>query len=348
MIKINKAFKAAVLFEQKKKLKVIDIKLPDQLVKGQLVIKVIKAAICGAQIGEIKGIKGHDKWLPHCMGHEGYGIVIDKHKSVKKVEINDYVIMHWRKGSGINAAVPQYKSNYGIINAGQVTTFQEYAVVSENRVTKVKKIKKNLEFLAPLLGCAISTSWGILNNELNINKKSKNLIFGAGGVGTTIALLLKILCSDTTIIIDRHQRKSSYMKKIGLNFLNIKRIKKLKNYLFDNVIDTTGNTKVISLGFGLLGRNGKLMLVGQPKKNTSLIIKDPLRLFNPPNENIKILSSDGGNFNPDKHMKFIYKILNENVFKFKKIVTHTIKLNQINEGIDYINKGKAIRVVVNI
>ena len=32
---------------------------------------------------EIDGKRGKDKWLPHLLGHEGSGIVIDKHKSVK-------------------------------------------------------------------------------------------------------------------------------------------------------------------------------------------------------------------------------------------------------------------------
>ena len=59
----GKTFKAAVLFKQNKKLKVIDIRLPSRLKKGQVLVKVISASICGAQIGEIKGNKGPDKWF---------------------------------------------------------------------------------------------------------------------------------------------------------------------------------------------------------------------------------------------------------------------------------------------
>ena len=40
--------------------------------------------------------------------------------------------MHWRKGSGIEAKPPSYDSKFGKINAGQVTTFQEYSI-PENR-----------------------------------------------------------------------------------------------------------------------------------------------------------------------------------------------------------------------
>ena len=104
------------------------------------------------------------------------------------------MILHWRKGSGLNAKPANYLSKkYGQINAGQVTTFQEYAVVSENRVTKVKLINNKNKFLAPLLGCAIPTSWGIINKELKIKKNDNVLILGAGGIGTTIFNYLKLI-----------------------------------------------------------------------------------------------------------------------------------------------------------
>lgn len=347
MVKLNKPFKAAVLFKQKKPLKVIKLQLPRSLERGQVLVKVLSAAICGAQIGEIKGIKGPDKWLPHCMGHEGYGLVVSKHKSVKNVKKNDYVIMHWRKGKGIDAKPPSYLSEYGKINAGQVTTFQEYSIVSENRVTRVKKINEKYKFLMPLLGCAIPTSWGIIKNELNILTKQRSLIIGAGGVGSSIALILKVLGSKGDCITDKFNKKN-FVKKLDINFINFNAVKKIKVGEFDNIIDTTGNTKVMELAFDLLGKNGKLMLVGQPKRNSLLNLRDPLKLFNPPCENIKILTSDGGLFEPSHQMKVIYDLLKNNLYKFKKIVTNRIKLEDINKGIKLINNGTALRVSIDI
>jgi len=135
------------------------------------------------------------------------------------------------------------------------------------------------------------------------------------------------------------------LEKLGINFINIKDIRKHK-LIVDNVIDTTGNTKLISLGFDLLGKKGKLILVGQPKKNEILKIKDPLRLFNPPSDHIKISTSDGGLFDPKKQMKTIYDLMFKNLKSFKFIISHTIKLSEINTGIKFIEKGKAIRVAI--
>jgi len=344
----SKTFKAAVLFKQNKKLKVIDIRLPSRLKKGQVLVKVISASICGAQIGEIKGNKGPDKWLPHCMGHEGYGLVIHKNKSVKTVKKGDHVIMHWRKGSGINAKPPIYNSKFGNINAGQITTFQEYSVVSENRLTKINKISKKNHLIAPLLGCAIPTSWGILNNELKINSNQKYLIFGAGGIGINIALFAKLYKVKNLLVIDRHENKKKYLNKIKVKFLNIKKLDKIKNNKYDKVIDTTGSTNIISKAFNYVDKNGQFLLVGQPKKNSILRLKDPLKLFNPPSDNIKIFTSDGGLFEPQKHMNKIVKIFNLNKFKFKNLVSHTVSLDEINKGIYLVMKGKAARVSIRL
>ena len=79
-------FKAAVLFKQKKKLEIINIEFNNKLKRGQIAVKLKYSGVCGSQIGEIEGIKGKDKYLPHLLGHEASGIVIEKHKSVKSVK----------------------------------------------------------------------------------------------------------------------------------------------------------------------------------------------------------------------------------------------------------------------
>ena len=51
------------------------------------------------------------------------------------VNIGDKVVLHWKKGTGIEANTPKYKWQGKLLNAGWVTTFNNYAVVSENRLT---------------------------------------------------------------------------------------------------------------------------------------------------------------------------------------------------------------------
>ncbi len=121
-------FKAAVLVENRKPL-VIDTIETSPLQFGQVLVKLFCSSICGAQLNEIDGIKGKDSFLPHLLGHEGTGEVLEYGEGVTTVAQGNRVVLHWRKGSGIHAPTPKYKSNkLGTVNAGWVTTFNEYTM----------------------------------------------------------------------------------------------------------------------------------------------------------------------------------------------------------------------------
>jgi len=100
-LKIKK-FKAAILEELKSPLVVAEIDLPEKLSFGQVLVKVHYSGICGAQINEIEGVKGPDKFLPHLLGHEGSGSVIEIGEGVKNVKPGDKVVMHWRQSKASN------------------------------------------------------------------------------------------------------------------------------------------------------------------------------------------------------------------------------------------------------
>jgi S-(hydroxymethyl)glutathione dehydrogenase/alcohol dehydrogenase len=69
--------KAAILVETNQPLVVADIEPPRELSFGQVLVKIHYSGICGAQINEIEGAKGPDKFLPHLLGHEGSARVLD-------------------------------------------------------------------------------------------------------------------------------------------------------------------------------------------------------------------------------------------------------------------------------
>ena len=60
-----KSTKAAILVKQRKPLLIERIELPEKLLDGQVLVKIFYSGICGSQLGEIDGIKGKDKFLPH-------------------------------------------------------------------------------------------------------------------------------------------------------------------------------------------------------------------------------------------------------------------------------------------
>ncbi len=142
----------AVLVEINHPLEVCDIEVP-RLDVGQVLVQVAASGICGKQIDEITG-RRPDPYLPHLLGHEGGGVVLEVGPGVRKVKPGDRVVLHWIKGSGIDSATPKFrlKGTGTPINAGCVTTFSDVTIASENRLTK---IGDHVGFdVAALLGCA--------------------------------------------------------------------------------------------------------------------------------------------------------------------------------------------------
>ena len=104
-------FKAAVLKKQKEKLRLINDLKPPKLKAGQVLVKLAYSGVCHSQIMEIDGLRGEDSYLPHLLGHEGSGIVVDRGEGVTKVKKDDAVVLGWIKGSGIEAGGCCYEHN---------------------------------------------------------------------------------------------------------------------------------------------------------------------------------------------------------------------------------------------
>ncbi|MEE8530958.1 MAG: alcohol dehydrogenase catalytic domain-containing protein, partial [Hyphomicrobium sp.] len=75
---------AAILVEIGQPLVLVELEIPS-LKPGQVLVEVAYSGACGTQVMEVRGYKGEDKWLPHCLGHEGTGTVLDVGSAITKV-----------------------------------------------------------------------------------------------------------------------------------------------------------------------------------------------------------------------------------------------------------------------
>ena len=273
----KREIKAAILSEQKKDLIVDTIYMPEKLKVGQVLIKVLYSGICGSQLGEIDGVKGEDKFLPHLLGHEGSGIVELVGPGVKTVKEGDTVVLHWKKGDGIQSEPPVYKWKGRNLNAGWVTTFNEFAIVSENRCTSIPEDISKKD--AALFGCAVTTGFGVVENNAQIKMGESVVVFGAGGIGLNIVQAAKLVSAYPIIGVDLHQNRLDLAKQLGAThtinsskgdfYDQLKSI--LKNRPLDVFIDNTGIPEIIQMGYDLVNYQGKVVLVGVPKKELILI-----------------------------------------------------------------------------
>ena len=125
--------KAAVLYQIGQPLVVEDgVEIPP-LGWGQVLVSLFFSGVCHSQLMEAKGRRGADPFIPHLLGHEGSGRVEKIGPGVSKVRPGDLVILGWIKASGLDGGGVRYRCGDVILNAGGVTTFNDYAIVSENR-----------------------------------------------------------------------------------------------------------------------------------------------------------------------------------------------------------------------
>lgn len=334
--------KAAILQKINKPLIIEEIECTPLKV-GQILVKNIVSGLCGAQLHEIRGHKGNEKFLPHLMGHEGCGIVEEIGAGVSKVKVGDKVVMHWRQGSGIESDFPNYIFNQKVISSGKVTTLSEYSIVSENRLTPVPKDTPS-EFCA-ILGCALTTALGIIDNEVDIKFGESVAIIGCGGVGLNLIQGAFMKNAYPILAIDNNSSKKELCLKSGASQF-IERINELDNESIDIIIDTTGIPFVINQAVTKLSSHGRMILVGQPAPGQGIELMNALSLFNGIGKTIK--ATQGGKTNPTIDIPRYVKLQQKGLLNVNYLFTHRFKLDDVNDAFSLLQKGDAGRILIDI
>ena len=340
--------KAAILNKSKEPLVVADIDLPKKLDVGQVLVKLVYSGICGAQINEIDAMKGPDNFLPHLLGDEGSGIVEEIGQGVSTVSVGDHVVLHWRPSKGIQSPTPKYTWGEKQVNAGWITTFNDKAVISENRLTV---IPKDFDMrLAPLFGCAVTTAFGVVNNDAKIKVGQSVLIFGIGGVGLNIAQAASMVSANPIVGVDLLENKLEMGKNFGLTHTILGGSKnyenKIKNIIGENgadiVIETTGNSRIIEQAYNLTHPDGKTILVGVPNKG------DDVSIYTLPLHFNKILTgSHGGDSIPDIEIPRYIRLIEAGKMNLNDLITHEFSLDKINEALDLFRSGEGGRILIS-
>ncbi len=339
---IPKTMKAAILQELNTPLIVDDVELPAVLLPGQVLVKVFYSGICGSQIGEINGIKGEDKFLPHLLGHEGAGEVVETGPGVRLISSGDKVVLHWRKGAGLDASPPVYTWKGKKLNAGFVTTFNQYAIVSENRLTLLPE-GMPME-IGPLMGCAVTTGLGVINNNAKVRIGESVVVLGAGGVGLNMVQGAQMCSAYPVVAVDIHENRLEMAVKFGASHVinthgTTDFVTKIKEIVgapgADVVIDNTGNTEMISLAYSLTKQDGRTILVGVPKKGDNISIYSLELHFDK-----TISGSHGGETEPAKDIPRYGRLYKNKKLNLDELITDRYSLDEINLAIERMKTGE--------
>ena len=341
--------RAAVLYELNTPLRIEEVELPE-LRPGQVLVQVAYSGVCHSQLMEVRGNRGPDPYLPHLLGHEGSGVVVEVGKEVRKVQKGDRVVLTWIKGKGADCGGSQYHRNGLAINAGPVTTFSEHTVVSENRCVRWPDgVPMDV---AALFGCAVLTGAGVVLNNVRPKEATSIVIWGVGGIGLS-AVMGARLCNCTTIIaVDVHESKLNLAREFGathtINVRSEDPLSRICNIVgpdgVDYAIEAAGRTDTIEQAFQSVRRNGGLCVFASHPPAGERIRLDPHDLIS----GKQIRGTWGGESQPDEDIPRFAEFYTRNKLSLEKLITRRYSLHEIDRAFDNLEQGNVGRAMVVI
>ena len=338
---------AAILVEQRQPLVLDEVELPP-LGFGQVLVDIRVSRICGSQIGEIDGVKGPDRWLPHLLGHEGGGIVQEVGPEVRHVKPGDRVVLHWRPGAGIESRGPVYRWGQRTANAGCITTFNRYSVVSENRLTVVPA---DTDFeVCSLLADTLTTGFGVINNDAHVKLGESVVIIGCGGIGLGVVLGAKLAGAHPIIAVDLHDHKLAKAREFGathtINSTGQDFVAGVREIIGgvppDVVVDGTGLPAVLEKAFPLAAASGRVVIFGVMAHDRKLALNTlPLHFGK------QLTGSHGGSSRPAEDIPRYLRMMRDGRFDPRGMVSHRIPLEQVNDGIAKMRSGEVIHCMIH-
>jgi S-(hydroxymethyl)glutathione dehydrogenase/alcohol dehydrogenase len=288
-------------------------------------VEIKSTRICGSQLGEIDGVKGADRYLPHLLGHEAGGIVREVGPLVTRVKEGEHVVCHWRPAPGISGPCPTYEWNGSTVNAGHITTFSEYAVVSESRLTPIDA--KYGHEVSALMADTITTGFGIISNDAKVRIGQSVCIIGIGGIGLGTVLGAKLAGAHPIIAV---KIKDAMSAIIGRSEVDV-------------MVEGTGRPEIIETAYELTSRHGICVLFGVMRFDQKVSLNTlPLHFGR------TLTGSEGGQSQPHIDIPRYLRMMDDGAFDLDDFVSHRCKLEDINSAISRMRSGESIHSLITL
>ncbi|MCE9604331.1 MAG: zinc-binding dehydrogenase [Planctomycetia bacterium] len=343
---------AAVLVELGRPLELADLEVP-LLAPGQVLVQVAFSGVCATQLGEARGLRGPNAYLPHCLGHEAGGTVVEVGPAVTKVRVGNRVILSWMKGSGIDVPGTTYRWGDRTVNAGGVTTFATYTVVAENRLTPIDAAFPLRE--AALLGCAAPTGLGAVFNTAAAERGASVVVFGTGGIGLCAVAAARIAGLGPIVAVDPSADRLQAAERMGATQrINPRELgddvdiaaalKKIAPQGFDYAIEASGVPDVMSQALAAVrNRGGTAVLVGNAPHGRKLEI-DPKQF----NLGKRLLGTWGGDNVPDRDFPRYCEMVGDGRLSLAPLMEHEYALTDVNRALEDLERGTVVRPLLNM
>jgi len=357
--------KAAVCNEFGKPFTIEDLEM-DPPKKGEVKVRIAATAICHSDIHAMRG-EGSST-VPVVLGHEAAGVVEEVGENVNLTKPGHRVVVCLLRSCGrcfyctlglthlcegefaLNKESRLHKRTGEMVNQGMRTAaFAEYCIVDQSQVVRVPE---NMPLdRAALLACGVITGLGAVFNTAQIEPGSSVAVIGTGGVGLNAVQGAALAGAHPIIALDLLDSKLEAAKIFGathtLNVSVPKNAEELVKGLTsgrgaDYVFVTVGSATVVAQALSLTRRRGSVILVGLPAPGATASFQ--INQFVRGEQ--KIMSSFMGSTRVSISIPRLIELYQHGRLKLDELITGRYPLERINEAIEAVEKGLALRNVI--
>src|SRR4030042_1328419 len=358
--------KAEILYEVNKPLVVEDGVTVASPGKGEVKVKVAVTAVCHSDLHFISGEIPSP--LPGLAGHETAGYVDEVGEGVTSLKKGDTVVIgtvtsgcgqcyyctigarHFCTERGAFMK-PKHKNKKGqtlALMAGPVGGFAEYTTVPQALVTKIPK-DVPLD-RACLLACGVTSGFGAVVNRAKVKAMSSVVVVGTGGVGLNSIQGAAFAGAYPVIAVDVLDSKLKTAKVFGATHtVNVKKekdpVKAVRDMISgrgaDYVFVTVGSVDALRQGFSMCGDMGMTVAVGLAQGNLASFA--PMAFI----FTEKLITGwGGGSVRSSIDIPYLVSLYKAGKLKLDELISGHDPLARINEAIDSLNKGEALRNII--
>ena len=363
--------RAAVAFAASEPLRVETVQLEGPKA-GEVLVEIKATGICHTDAFTLSGADP-EGLFPSIMGHEGAGVVVEIGAGVTSVASGDHVIplytpecrqckfctsgktnlcgaIRETQGQGV---MPDGSSRFSfngekLFHYMGTSTFSNFSVMPE---IALAKIRPDAPFdKVCYIGCGVTTGLGAVMNTAKVEPGSNVAIFGLGGIGLNVIQGARIAGADRIIGVDLNGDKRVLAEKFGMtDFINptevgdtVAAIVDLTDGGVDYSFECIGNVDVMRQALECCHKGwGESIIIGVAGSGQEISTR-PFQL-------VVGRVWRGTAFGGAKGRTDVPKIVDwymEGKINIDDLITHTLTLDDINEGFDLMHAGKSIRSVV--
>ena len=337
---------------------------------GEVLVKIGAAGLCHSDLSVINGDRPRP--MPMALGHEAAGIVEEVGEGVTDLKRGDHVVLVFvpscghcgpcaegrpalcEPGAAANGAGTLLSGERRLTRGGipinhhlGCSVFAEYATVSRRSVVKIDPELPLDE--AALFGCAVLTGVGAVVNTAQVRAGASVAVIGLGGVG--LASLLGAAASGARhiIAVDLSEAKLDLAKALGATHtFNAgdsdcqERIREVTSGGVEYAFELAGSVRALELAYRITRRGGTTVTAGLPPPTATFA----LPAVNLVAEERTLKGSYIGTCVPSRDIPRYIGLYRQGRLPVNRLMSGTLKLEEINRGFDLLHEGKAVRQVI--